>query len=170
MNSMNKRLHCEQQLRRWRSREKTTSGANGVMTVLRFRASLAGTRKLSLTYYTEADKTGGEANTLEIRERLPDGNEQLLVRRMRVPYGRGLKEDSAFSFHPYGGADSNDRPSRHQKLNWPAAVSECLLRTATGRAGRACGWPSVASASRRHRKAVPFVPTHPRYVVSVWYE
>jgi hypothetical protein len=43
--------------------------------------------------------------------------------------------------------------------NRPAAkrpshtVSECLLRTATGRAGRACGWPSVASASRGHSAA-----------------
>lgn len=120
------------------------------MTVLRFRASLAGTRKLSLTYFTEADKTGGEANTLEIRERLPDGNELLLVRRMRVPYGRGLKEDSAFSFHPYGGADSNDRPSRHQKLNWPAAVSECLLQPEAIRIGetlRIYGMPLAITAA-----------------------
>ena len=120
------------------------------MVALRFRAALAGTRKLSLTYYTAADNTGGEANTLEIRERLPDGNEQLLVRRMRVPYGRGLKEDSAFSFHPYGGADSNDRPSRHQKLNWPAAASECLLQPEAIRVGetlRIHGMPLAITAA-----------------------
>jgi hypothetical protein len=49
---------------------------------------------------------------------------------------------------------------RHQIPTNPSApkrpshtVSECLLRTATGRAGRACGWPSVASASRGHSAA-----------------
>ena len=101
---------------------------------LRFRATI-GARPIVLNYFTAQDN-GGQANTLSVVERLPDGSSKQLLSRQRVPHGLDAGMHVVHRFHPHGGVGGKGGSAIIEQLNWPPIDATCLLQPEVLRPGQ----------------------------------